>query len=153
MKREAFFLEFAEAIVPALKGSDTRTYITGGLKSVPAMVDSLKVVDGVGLGRPITQEPRIVKNILEGKITSAVEQQFDPNNFGLTNMVAGTQIRQMGRDQEPFDGIKPENKEAFMKDMATWMEAMKNDKAGMKTGYVDMDSIAALPYGAIPAKM
>ena len=37
-KREAFFLDFAETIVPAL--TKTRTYITGGFKTVAAMVNA-----------------------------------------------------------------------------------------------------------------
>ena len=39
-KREAFFLEFAEAIVPGLQ--KTKTYVTGGLRTVGAMVEALK---------------------------------------------------------------------------------------------------------------
>lgn len=56
-KREAFFLEFAETIVPAFH--KTKTYITGGFKTVGAMVGALKTVDGVGLARPVCQEPRL----------------------------------------------------------------------------------------------
>lgn len=82
-KREAFFLDFADAIVPALK--QTKTYVTGGLKTVGAMVDATKTVDGVGLARPICQEPRICLDILSGKITGAIHQRFDQDNFGLTN--------------------------------------------------------------------
>jgi 2,4-dienoyl-CoA reductase-like NADH-dependent reductase (Old Yellow Enzyme family) len=54
-KREGFFLEFAEMIAPVL--SKTKTYITGGLRTVGAMVDALEIVDGVGLARPLAQEP------------------------------------------------------------------------------------------------
>ncbi|KAI4263817.1 MAG: hypothetical protein L6R35_007329, partial [Caloplaca aegaea] len=64
-KREAFFLDFAETIVPAL--SQTKTYITGGFKTVGAMVRALDTVDGVGLGRPVCQEPRLCADILAGK--------------------------------------------------------------------------------------
>jgi len=52
-KREAFFLDFAEVIVPSLK--QTKTYITGGFKTVGAMVNALNTVDGVGLARPVCQ--------------------------------------------------------------------------------------------------
>jgi 2,4-dienoyl-CoA reductase-like NADH-dependent reductase (Old Yellow Enzyme family) len=50
-KREAFFLEFAEAIVPGLQ--KTKTYVTGGLRTVGAMVEAPKTVDGVGFARPV----------------------------------------------------------------------------------------------------
>ena len=55
-----------------------------------------------------------------GKVTGAVDQKLDKNNFGLTNVAAGTQIRQVGNDEEPIDLSKQENVEAFLKDMGTW---------------------------------
>jgi 2,4-dienoyl-CoA reductase-like NADH-dependent reductase (Old Yellow Enzyme family) len=85
-KREAFFLEFAEQIVPGLK--QTKTYVTGGFKTVGAMAHALNTVDGVGLARPVCQEFRFCKEILEGKITGAIDQKIDQQSFGLTNMVA-----------------------------------------------------------------
>lgn len=66
-KREAFFLEFAETIVPSL--TKTKSYVTGGLRSVAAMVKSLETVDGIGLARPVTAEFQLPKKILEGKVT------------------------------------------------------------------------------------
>ena len=89
VKREAFFLDFAEAIVPALKKS--KTYITGGFKTVGAIVKALDTVDGVGLARPVCQEFRLCKDILDGKVKGAIQQRLDPNDFGLTNVAAGTQ--------------------------------------------------------------
>lgn len=112
------------------------------------MLDTLKVVDGVGLARPLTQEPDICKKILSGEITGAIQQKFDDNDFGLTNVVAGSQIRQVGRDQAPFDGSKQENVEAFQKDMGTWMEALQKDAGNMeKYGYADMNEVKVQPYG------
>lgn len=148
-KREAFFLDFADSIVPALK--QTKTYVTGGFKTVGAMVDARKTIDGVGLARPITQEPRICKDILSGKIKGAIEQRFDQSNFGLTNVVAGSQIRQLGKDQEPMDGSDPKNEEAFMKDMGIWAEGMGSDKEMKKYGYVDLNDVQAIPYGTAAA--
>ena len=71
-KRESFFLEFAGAIAPALK--HTKVYITGGFKTVGAMVGALETVDGVGLARAICQEPRLAGDILEGKVKGAIRQ-------------------------------------------------------------------------------
>ncbi|KAG8526651.1 uncharacterized protein KY384_008080 [Bacidia gigantensis] len=124
-QREAFFLEFAEIIVPALK--KTRTYITGGFKTVGAMVKALDIVDGVGLARPICQEPRICKDILSGKIKGAIKQRTDDQNFGLTNVAAGSQIRMIGKDQEPIDLSQEANEQALMKDMGHWSELMSAD--------------------------
>lgn len=56
MAREAFFLEFAKEIRPALK--KTLVYLTGGFRTVPGMVKAIQdgVCDGCGIGRPITAE-------------------------------------------------------------------------------------------------
>jgi 2,4-dienoyl-CoA reductase-like NADH-dependent reductase (Old Yellow Enzyme family) len=88
-KREAFFLDFAETIVPAL--SKTKTYITGGFKTVGAMIKALDTVDGVGLARPACEEPRLPNAILSGKVKGAIKQRLDDQNFGLTNVAAGKQ--------------------------------------------------------------
>ena len=87
-KREAFFLEFADAIAPSL--SKTKVYVTGGLRSVKAMVDALKSVDGVGLGRPACQEFHLPNDIIAGKVKSAIQIQLDEQNFGITNVSAGS---------------------------------------------------------------
>jgi len=146
-KREAFFLDFADLIAPALK--KTKTYVTGGLKSVGAMVHSLEVVDGVGLARPLTQEPRLCKDILAGKVKGAVKQRIDQDNFGLTNIAAGTHMRQIGKDHEPIDLSKEENTQAFMKDMGTWGEKMAKDTGKAEYGYVDITSATPIPYGPV----
>jgi 2,4-dienoyl-CoA reductase-like NADH-dependent reductase (Old Yellow Enzyme family) len=104
-KREAFFLEFAEMIVPALGAQrKTKIFITGGLRSVGAMVKALEVVDGIGLGRPAAQEPRLAADILSGKLRGSIRPlpPFD-NSSGLGIQVAGVQIRQIANGMEPFD--------------------------------------------------
>jgi len=148
-KREAFFLEFADLIAPVL--NKTKTYVTGGFKTVGAMVSALDVVDGVGLARPLTQEPRFCADVLAGKIKGAIKQRLDQDNFGITNVAAGTQIRQIGKDHEPIDLSVEENEKAFMKDMGTWGEKMGNNKDGKEYGYVDITSLDAVPYGTAAA--
>ena len=87
-KRESFFLEFAETIVPAL--NKTKVYVTGGFKSVGAMVKALEIVDGVGLARPVCQEPRLCADILAGKVKGAIRQRLDEQDFGITSVAAGS---------------------------------------------------------------
>lgn len=145
-KREAFFLEFAEKITPSLK--KTKTYVTGGLKSAAAMVDALNTVDGVGLARPVCLEPELPRQIISGEVHAAIEQLTDDNDFGITNVAAGTQIRQLGKDQQPINLSVKENMEAFQKDMETWTKGFESDKDGCKYGYVDIESIPAVPYGS-----
>lgn len=145
-KREAFFLEFAEKITPSL--SKTRTYVTGGFKTASAMADALNTVDGVGLARPITLEPELPRQIINGEVHAAIDQLTDDNDFGITNIAAGTQIRQLGKDQQPIDLSDEKNFEAFQKDVATWSKKLAEDKIGSEYGYVDIESIPAVPYGS-----
>ncbi|KAK0103847.1 hypothetical protein ONS96_004956 [Cadophora gregata f. sp. sojae] len=143
VKRESFFIEFAEEIVKPL--TKTKTYVTGGLKTVGAMVKALDTVDGVGIARPACQEPHLPKDMLEGRVTGAIKMKLDDNNFGLTNVAAGTQIRQVGKDQEPIDLSVQENVNGFMRDMEAWGKKMGSDKEMNEYGYVDLSG-PAKPY-------
>lgn len=143
-KREAFFMEFADLIAPAL--SKTKVYVTGGFKTVGAMTDALKSVDGIGLARPLCQEPRLCKDILAGKVIGAARIVVDDNDFGTTNVIAGTQIRQLGKDQEPMDMSNQANFESFQKDMGAWFQKLGEDSTMNEYGYVDLTS-QATPYG------
>ena len=144
-KREAFFLDFAETIVPAL--SQTKTYVTGGFKTVGAMVGALETVDGVGLGRPVCQEFRIAADILDGKVKGAIKQGFNENDVGLTIVAAGSLIRMVGRDQEPVDLSQEALLNAFFKDMGDWRDKMAEDTGMYSHGFVDVNSIQPKPYG------
>lgn len=143
-KRESFFLDFAEEIVKPL--TKTKTYITGGFKTVGAMVKALDTVDGVGLARPVCQEFTLPKLMLEGKVTGALKLLIDENDFGITSMVAGAQITQVGHDQQPIDMSRQENKDAFMKDVQAFMKKMGEDKELKEFGHVAVSQKAA-PYG------
>lgn len=142
-KRESFFIEFAEDIVKPL--TKTKTYVTGGLKTVGAMVKALQTTDGVGLARPACQEFHLPKDMLEGKVTGAIKLLIDDNDFALTNVAAGTQIRQVGKDQEPIDLSVQKNMDAFMQDMQAWGQKLGDDKELKEYGYVDLSG-AAKPY-------
>jgi len=143
-KREAFFLDFADEIVKPL--TKTKTYIVGGLKTVGAMVKALDVVDGVAIARPACAEPHLPKDMLEGKVDAAMKLQLDDNDFGATNVAAGTQIRQIGKDQEPIDLTDEKNVQGFFKDVEAWQGKLGGDKELKEFGYVDL-SQAARPYG------
>ncbi|KAM0151031.1 hypothetical protein ACHAQE_008690 [Botrytis cinerea] len=143
-KRENFFIEFAEEIVKPL--TKTKTYVTGGFKTVGAMVSALDTVDGVGLGRPAAQEFRLPKDILEGRVTAAKKLAVDDTNFMISNVAAGTQMSQVGKDQEPIDLSIEKNVEIFMKEMAAWGAKMAADKECKETGFIDWTQ-EAQPYG------
>lgn len=87
--REAFFLEFADLIVPRLQR--TKAYVVGGLRTAGAMVRALESVDGVSLARPVAHEFALPRAILAGAVKSAVMYQLDEQDFGVTNVAAGAQ--------------------------------------------------------------
>ncbi|CAH0057025.1 unnamed protein product [Clonostachys solani] len=144
-KREAFFLEFAESIVPRLK--ETKVFVTGGLRTVSAMVKALEVVDGIGLARTLCAEPNLPRDILDGKVnTGGVVQKVNNQDYGLTETVAGTQIRQLGRNQCPMDLTNDEVVEAFSKSVEKWEKALEADGDKMELyGYVDLEGIELAP--------
>ncbi|PYI34120.1 NADH oxidase [Aspergillus indologenus CBS 114.80] len=100
-KREAFFMDFAQMIVSSL--SKTKSYLTGGFRTAEGMVHGLETLDGVGLARPLCQEPYLCRDILRGKATGALQQVINPYDFGLTAVAACIQIRQMGLRLAPID--------------------------------------------------
>ncbi|KAK8023725.1 hypothetical protein PG993_011791 [Apiospora rasikravindrae] len=144
-KREAFFLDFADQIVPQLK--KTKAYVTGGLRSASAMVEALKSVHGVGLARPITHEFDLPNKILAGKVTGALDYKLDEQDFGITNVAAGTQIRLVGNDKEPLDLTNDDHLKAFQSSMQQWGKEMGESKDGSKYGYVDILGTKLEPYG------
>jgi 2,4-dienoyl-CoA reductase-like NADH-dependent reductase (Old Yellow Enzyme family) len=148
-KREAFFMDFADMIAPSLK--KTKVYVTGGFKTVGAMVDAVLTVDGVGLGRPACQEPTIPKDILSGKIKGAIQTRLDETDFGLQVVAAGTQMQQISRDQKPIDLSQKHLAEAFAKDMGTWLEKVQRDRERKMHGYVDIITVSPIPYGTARA--
>ncbi|EAW07611.1 NADH:flavin oxidoreductase/NADH oxidase family protein [Aspergillus clavatus NRRL 1] len=136
-KRESFFLEFASLITPVL--SKTRSYVTGGLRTASGMVGALHTVDGVGLARPACQEFHLPRDILEGKVTGAIEPKIDQQDFGITSAAAGMQMKQVGKDEDPIDLSDEKNVEMFLKHQAEWGQKMQQDAAKMNLyGYVDL---------------
>lgn len=65
IRREAFFLEYAQAI---RKVAEMPMMITGGFRSAAAMIDALdnNLLDVVGLGRPLITEPDLSNRLLDG---------------------------------------------------------------------------------------
>lgn len=65
IRREAFFLEYAQAI---RKVAEMPMMITGGFRTRAAMMDALdhNLLDVIGLGRPLVLEPDLSKRLLDG---------------------------------------------------------------------------------------
>ncbi|KAF4990251.1 hypothetical protein FGRMN_8558 [Fusarium graminum] len=145
-KREAFFLEFAEMILPEL--TKTKAYVTGGLRTVSAMNEALKTVHGIGLARPTTNEFDLPVKILKGEANSAIDTLLDEQDFGITNVAAGTQIRLVGKDKQPLDLSREDHKKVFEESMQKWGEGMANNEDQSKYGYVDIGGTKLEPFGA-----
>ena len=108
-QREAFFLDFAETIVPAMNDPSTgkrktKVVLTGGLRSASGVVKALEVVDAVGMGRPATQEPSAAADLLSGKFDNMPRpvSPFD-SNVKLGVAASNAQMRQICKGEQPFD--------------------------------------------------
>lgn len=140
--REAFFLEFAERVVPALGPADerrTKVFVTGGLRSAGAMAAALDVVDGVGIARPAVQEPALARDLLSGRAKGAIKAlpPFE-EDFAMSGLAAWSQMRAIGRGFEPFDLSDAEVVGNFVKDAEAWFTEVAKDGDDLtKFGYPD----------------
>ncbi|EGT39308.1 hypothetical protein CAEBREN_15794 [Caenorhabditis brenneri] len=93
-----FAYECGKNIRPVFK--NTVVYLTGGFRTVGAMVDAVlrNTTQGIGLGRPATAEPDLPKKILNGSVLSAVQDAFNPNDLIKQMLASGSQLEQMGRN-------------------------------------------------------
>ncbi|KAH7308516.1 hypothetical protein B0I35DRAFT_442110 [Stachybotrys elegans] len=144
-KREAFFLDFAESIVKEL--NQTKSYVTGGLRTVKGMVGALQTVDGVGLARPVCHEFDLPNKILKEGVQGALDILLDDQDFGTTNVAAGTQIRLVGKGKQPLDLTREDHKRAFEESQRKWSEEMAHNQDNTKFGYVDIVGLDLQPFG------
>ncbi|KAF3058210.1 NADPH dehydrogenase [Daldinia childiae] len=149
LKREAYFLEFVRDIVPHL--SKTKKILTGGFRTTAAMVDALNILDGIGLGRPAAQEPRLARDILSGKVTSAVRPVDGVvNDVILSLMSAGSQLAQIVRGQEPFDLSDEKAFASFQADLGAHFQKFAAAKGSLEFhGYPALNDpkTTSHPYG------
>ncbi|QKX58674.1 uncharacterized protein TRUGW13939_05801 [Talaromyces rugulosus] len=121
-EREAFFLEFAEAIVPAMNDvsligqrKKTKIVLTGGLRSANGINRAIEVVDAVGIGRPATQKPSAPTEMLYKNvdILPVAVPPFD-NNVSLGVLASQAQMKDICRGIEPFDLTNSETAARFL---------------------------------------
>ena len=102
IKRESFFIEFAERIRPHL--TTARLTVTGGFRSSKAMSQALneKSCDIVGLARPLCGERYLCKELIEGKKEAATEPHSAlPAQLQLPTCIV--QISQIGAGKMPLN--------------------------------------------------
>ncbi|ETN78939.1 oxidoreductase, FAD/FMN-binding protein [Necator americanus] len=82
---------------PAFK--KTAVYVTGGFRTVAAMVKAVNsgATNGIGLARPATAEPDLPLKILAGCCLSAADTKVNPEDFTMTFLVSTAQMGQMGK--------------------------------------------------------
>ena len=118
--RESYFIEFAELIRLLLK--KTKICVTGGFRSSAGMVQAISkgACDGIGIERPLAMEPYLVTEILEGKVTGAIEN-FVP--LPLNTQSSGTQLHQVGHEDELISDWSVEE------EVKRWIEANEKETA------------------------
>ncbi|PWN41928.1 NADH oxidase [Ceraceosorus guamensis] len=149
--REGFFLQFAETIRQGV--SKSRIWTTGGFRSAKAMADAVRqgVTDGVGIARPATQDFGLPSLIISGKVDGARKGLLPEHDFGITNVAAGTQIRQVANGIQPFDATNEEAVQKFKEEVGQFMEIAKKDGAEgvVKAGYPDLAGSAYQPISLL----
>ncbi|KAH8884947.1 FMN-linked oxidoreductase [Thozetella sp. PMI_491] len=138
VKREAFFVEFAEKITPRLE--QTKSYVTGGIRTVGAMLDALQSVDGVAFGRPSCTEPRLANEILSGRAKASIKPLVDEMDYSITFVLAQGQLSLISRDREPMDSSDQILMDGFLEDLN---EARKQSPPTR----VNIRSQEDVPYG------
>lgn len=139
--REAYFIEFAELVVPALGPADgrrTKVFISGGLRSAGAMAAALDVVDGVGIARPAAHEPALARELLSGRAKGALKVlPLFEENIAMSGLGAWSQMRAIGKGFEPFDLGDTAVVEQFVKDSDDWFAEVSQAGDKLIVGYPD----------------
>lgn len=70
--------------------------------------------DGIGLGRPVCEEPDLPAKLISGEEHSSRETLIDINNFYHSSGAAAIQINQMAHGLKPFNSTDKESVERFL---------------------------------------
>jgi 2,4-dienoyl-CoA reductase-like NADH-dependent reductase (Old Yellow Enzyme family) len=139
ISREAYFIEFAEMIRPLLK--KTKVYVTGGLRTASGMVKAVSdgATDGIGIGRPLAAEPFLIKELLAGKVTGAIEN-FVP--LPMNTQASGTQLHQIGHGHDLISDWSVES------EVKRWVEANEKETQRKLSILPKVDSSGYPPFKA-----
>ncbi|KAN0078298.1 hypothetical protein V8E55_010355 [Tylopilus felleus] len=100
--REAYFIDFANHLRPHLKRS--KIAVTGGFRTTRAMAEAINLglTDVIGIARPLTAEPFLVKDILRGTKVDAKPDKLPPIQL-LRIAAAASQIAEIGNGEDITD--------------------------------------------------
>uniref|UniRef100_A0AC34F973 NADH:flavin oxidoreductase/NADH oxidase N-terminal domain-containing protein n=1 Tax=Panagrolaimus sp. ES5 TaxID=591445 RepID=A0AC34F973_9BILA len=120
LNREAFFLEYAEKVKAVVKNA--KVYVTGGFRTVPGMVKAIEndETDGIGIGRPITQDFDLPLKILNRSVQSTIEWPFG-DDFVSAALACACQMAQAAStpyspDKDINEGIMDLTDETTLKE-------------------------------------
>ncbi|RKK15579.1 hypothetical protein BFJ67_g17547 [Fusarium oxysporum f. sp. cepae] len=102
------------------------------------MLEAVGAVDGIGLGRPICDEFDLPNKLLNLEAGSAIKSLIDEDDFALSAIAAGTQIRLVSQGKDPLDLSQPENLTKLKISMQKWIQNRSLDKENHMYGYVDI---------------
>jgi 2,4-dienoyl-CoA reductase-like NADH-dependent reductase (Old Yellow Enzyme family) len=145
-RREAYFQEFAEKIVPGL--TKTKVYLTGGLRTVGGMIRALETVDGIGLARPLVQEFDFCKKVLDGEVTGSIIPKMELGEFWLALMAGNRAIREVGQGKEPLELWKDEVIQDLRRGYDLWIDNKSSDREYIS--YYGVTSTEAMEQGKMP---
>lgn len=100
--REGYFVEYAEILQSHLNLS--KVVATGGFQTLQGMSDAVLrgAADIIGLARPLTAEPLLVRDILRGEKNKAKGDKF-PESPMLRFVASAAQIAEIGNGQDITD--------------------------------------------------
>lgn len=145
-KREAYFQEFAEKIVPGL--TKTKVYLTGGLRTVGGMIRALDTVDGIGLARPLVQEFGFCKKVLDVEVTGSIIPDMELGEFWLALMAGNRAIREVGQGKEPLELWRDDVIQDLRRGYELWVDNKSTDKEYIS--YYGVTSTEAMEQGKMP---
>lgn len=93
------------------------------------MVQALDTIDGVGLARPLCQEPFLCSQLLAKTTAAALTPIINQYDFGLTAVAACVQIRQMGNNLLPVSLAAQDQVDTLTKAIGGWAERRKTDRS------------------------
>lgn len=127
-------------IRPHLK--KTKIFITGGFRTSKGMVAAIKdgACDGIGIGRPLASEPYLCKELLSGRVTSALEN-FVP--LPQHTQASGTQLHQIGRGDTLISDWSNEE------EVKRWLEAFEIETKRKQAILPKVDSSGYPPLDAV----
>ncbi|KAG8215831.1 hypothetical protein J3R82DRAFT_7773 [Butyriboletus roseoflavus] len=100
--REAYFIDFADRLRPHLRQS--KIAVTGGFRTTRAMAEAINSgsTDVIGIARPFTAEPFLVKDILQGTKLGAKSDKLPPIQL-LRIAASASQIAEIGNGEDITD--------------------------------------------------